>query len=319
MKKRILKIFALVFACILMIFTFGGASAEVKFNYGFKSKVKVTLENSLTETEFKNQCQKFVDGYNIVSGDNDIVQIQSIRSIDGGYELCLKLRRIDKVKGMGDFDYAEFAKFAEEESERRTLIERWANGSWRYSVSVSINGERGSVEIDRNHKGKNPVLPKTLNGETLTIEDFFDKGKTAKDNEKLVLFRLINTQEIMGEIKSIEVTFDGKIKYYAGNGIEIKDEKTVVLTSTVLQGNIFAKDENGEVQSCFNQDLNVIYGYVVLKQGLSPLAVTAIIALSIGFIGLIVAICVAFTRMGKKYREEMEKTEKNKGEQTCRS
>ena len=82
---------------------------------------------------------------------------------------------------------------------------------------------------------------------------------------------------------------------------------------------VYFGDENGEVQTYFNQDLNVIYGYVVLKQGLSPLTVTAIIALSIGFIGLIVAICVAFTRMGKKYREEMEKTEKNKGEQTCRS
>ncbi|MFR3550660.1 MAG: hypothetical protein ACLTTW_10715 [Coprobacter sp.] len=100
----------------------------------------------------KTSVENYIFGYNLISGDDDVIVLKNIEKKAEEYVVSVKLRRIDKVKGPGDFDFAVLSDFLSEGSERRRLIESWANGSWRYSSSVWFGNDRGSVDISREHE-----------------------------------------------------------------------------------------------------------------------------------------------------------------------
>lgn len=130
LKNKKLKIFFALICTLLCAFCFSGSSANgsVNFGYDMKSSVEIKINSELSLDQIKASVEAYADGYNLLSGDDDIVTVKNIEPTDGGYIITVKLRRIDKVKGMGDFDFASLSDFLAEGSERSRLIEGWANG-----------------------------------------------------------------------------------------------------------------------------------------------------------------------------------------------
>lgn len=303
LKNKKLKIFFALICTLLCAFCFSGSSANgsVNFGYDMKSSVEIKINSELSLDQIKASVESYADGYNLLSGDDDIVTVKNIQPTDGGYIITVKLRRIDKVKGMGDFDFAALSDFLAEGSERSRLIESWANGSWRYSSSVWFGDNRGNVDITREHKGKNEVLPKNANGEILSFENFTATAQNEYPDSDVFLFRMVATQFTLGDITSITLSLPGEVLYYAGNDIAITNGK-IVLTPTVIKGDILKRDANGEITTVKNTDIKVMYGYVVLNRGMSPVALAAIIAGGVLIVGGLIALYIYFVRAGKKYK-----------------
>lgn len=304
-KKRTIKFFAAVFLAVTLFAFCGGskASGTVDFSYSMKSEAVITFASELNASEFKQKIEKNVSGINLVSGDDDIIKISSIEKTSGGYNVKFALRRIDKLGAIGNFDYSEAADFLIEGSERRRFIENWANGSWRYSGTMSINGERGHIDISRDHEGKSEVLPKNAQGQTLAFENFVSEAG-AKSGLKAVTFFMPALNETVGDVTSLTLKIDGKIEYYAGNGIEKIDEKTVKLTPRVIKGDVTGM-VSGEAVVEKNADVDIIYGYIVFSQGLSPVAVGFICAFGVLVAFLIAFIVIKLNKSGKKRRAEI--------------
>lgn len=317
--KRKLKIFAVLFFAVVSYLCLCGftVTGGVNFSYDMKSDVEVNIKSDLSYEAMKTSVENYITGYNLLSGDDDIVTLRNVQKKDGEYVVSVKLRRIDKVKGMGDFDFAECSDFFVENSERRRLIESWANGSWRYSSSVWFGDKRGSIDISREHEGKSEVLPRNGKGETVAFEKFAQEGEKAGEGTALFLFRLVATDLTMGDISSITMRVPGKIRYYAGNGISVEDGK-IVVEPTVIKGDILKQDESGEIIATKDTDVKIIYGYVAFDRGTSPVAIAA---MSIGgalLIGVLVFLFVYFSKKGKTYKQsKAEKESSSEGETAC--
>ena len=241
-KKTIKTYMIVLLAVITILFCCGAQSnVSVNFSYDMKSNVVLTVESELSESDFSAAIQKNIDGINLVSGDDDILKLNKITETDGGYEVSVKLRRIDKVKALGEFFYSDINKFLIEGGERRRLIENWSNGVWRYSGSAVISGERGHVDITRDHDGKQEVFPQTANGEKVAFDKFVSDNLENK-NLKLFSFFMPALDRTIGEVTSLTFRIDGKIVYYAGNGIEKIGYDTVKLTPKIIKADVTQKD-----------------------------------------------------------------------------
>ena len=310
--KKTIKTYMIVLLAVITILFCCGAQSNVSVNFTFdmKSSVVLTVESNLSESDFSTAIKKNIDGINLVSGDDDILKLGKITKIANGYEVSIKLRRIDKVKAIGEFDYADLNKFLIEGSERRRLIENWSNGVWRYSGSAVISGERGHVDITRDHDGKQEVIPQTANGEKVAFDKFVSDNLENK-NLKLFSFFMPALDRTIGEVTSLTFRIDGKIAYFAGNGIEKIDDNTVKLTPKTIKADVTQKDESGEFITELNTDISVAYGYVVFSQGLSPVAVALIIIAALIVFGLITYMFFSLYTSGKKRRVQMINENKN--------
>lgn len=302
-KNQKLKFVFVLICAVICVFCFSGSAANGSINFGYdmKSNVEIKIDSDLSLEQIKASVTAYADGYNLLSGDDDIVTIKNIESTVGGYIITAKLRRIDKVKGMGDFDFSSLSDFFAEGSESSRLVQSWANGSWRYSSSVWFGDNRGNVDITREHEGKTQVLPKDAGGKVLSYESFAEKIENEHPDSDVFLFRMVATQFTLGNITSITLGLPGEILYYAGNGITITDGK-IVLTPTVIKGDLLKTEENGDITTVKNTDIKVMYGYVVFNRGMAPATVAAIISGCVVTIGALIALYIYLVKVGKKYK-----------------
>ncbi|MFR1983847.1 MAG: hypothetical protein ACLS4Z_09175 [Christensenellaceae bacterium] len=310
MKIKLLKIFSVLFFVIVSSLCLGGSTVTggINFSYDMKSDVAVNIKSDLSYEEVKTSVENYIVGYNLISGDDDVIVLKNIEKKAEEYVVSVKLRRIDKVKGPGDFDFAALSDFFSEGSERRRLIESWANGSWRYSSSVWFGNDRGSVDISREHEGKDEVLPRNEKGETIAFEKFAQEGEKSGGDTDLFLFRLVATDLTMGDISSITMSVPGKIRYYAGNGISVENGK-IVVKPTVIKGDILKKDESGEITAIKDADIKIMYGYVAFDRGTSPVAMAAMIVAGVALTG-----ALFFVRLfSKKENDASSRKEKSFG------
>ena len=319
MKIKLLKIFSVLFFVIVSSLCLGGSTVTggINFSYDMKSDVAVNIKSDLSYEEVKTSVENYIVGYNLISGDDDVIVLKNIEKKAKEYVVSVKLRRIDKVKGPGDFDFAALSDFFSEGSERRRLIESWANGSWRYSSSVWFGNDRGSVDISREHEGKDEVLPRNEKGETIAFEKFAQEGEKSGGDTDLFLFRLVATDLTMGDISSITMSVPGKIRYYAGNGISVENGK-IVVKPTVIKGDILKKDESGEITAIKDADIKIMYGYVAFDRGPSPVAMAAMIVAGAALTGALIALFVCFSKKGKRCKQsEKEKKLSAETETVC--
>ena len=83
---------------------------DLSIGHDWKSDISIGIESNKTFDEVEDNCQKYIDGFNSISGDNDFVKYQSLTKNSGdSYSLSAKLRRIDKIKGVGEFDISSLS------------------------------------------------------------------------------------------------------------------------------------------------------------------------------------------------------------------
>lgn len=307
-KKRAIKLFATVFLAITLFAFCGGskASGTVDFSYSMKSEAVISFLSEQNETEFYATIENNIKGINLISGDDDIVKLISVSKTNLGYDVKLSLRRIDKLKGVGTFDFSALNNFFIEGSERRRLMENWSNGVWRYSGTAAINGERGHIDVSREQEGKTEVLPKNAQNQTIAFENFISETKN-KSDLKCVSFFMPALNETIGEIDFLTLKIDGKIEYYAGNGIEKIDENTVKLTPRIIKADVTETNESGEPVVEKNADIQIVYGYLAFSQGLSPVAIGLICLGGALLAALIIFTIIKLIKLGKKSRSEIIK------------
>lgn len=305
-KKRAIKLLTTVMLAITL-FVFGGgakASGTVEFSYSMKSEALLSIESELSESDFNQKLSARLDNINLISGDDDIIKIGSVAKTANGYDVKLELRRIDKLSGIGTFEFSGISDFLTEGTEKRRLIENWANGSWRYEKNAAIGDGRGHVSVSRDHEGKQEVLPKNAANDTLSFETFLSEAKN-KTDLKMFTFFMPALNETIGEIESMTFKIDGKIEYYAGNGIEKIDDNTIKLTPKTLKADITKDDGNGDKIIEKNVDIQVIYGYIAFSQGLSGVAIGFICLAAALIVFLIVFALIRLKKSGARRRSEI--------------
>ncbi|MFR6055253.1 MAG: hypothetical protein ACLUHK_01335 [Eubacteriales bacterium] len=155
MKKR-LKILILICVCLLAAACFSGSSrAEVSLGADGKGTLtlvyeKAELDGSLAERNaFENHMNVLVGSVNTASGEKDMVTLKEIKENETSFEVKLAFRRIDGIRGVGDFVWSKFSAAVARESETQFLIDKLSNGNLKCSLERHYDGYVGLVSLDR--------------------------------------------------------------------------------------------------------------------------------------------------------------------------
>ena len=310
--KKGKEFFTTFLTCLMAIVSFSISSCgtnssslpnqmDLYIGHDWKSDISIGIESNKTFNEVEDNCQKYINGFNSISGDNDFVKYQSLtKNSEDSYSLSAKLRRIDKIKGVGEFDISSLSNFSVIDSDRYNLVKRLVNGTWSYKSSASFEGERGQISIDRSRPNKISSLTfKDINGNNPgDIEEFLEKkGLNAESNTKLFAFRFIALDEAIGNIEKITISLPGNIIYYAGKDMEIINSSTFSISTSYVTCSIIRQNS----ESIIEKDCLCAYGFVILDQNMSPVSLGFIIAGAIVLFGLILSFFIYFYLRGKKY------------------
>lgn len=277
---------------------------NLTLNYDWKGSVSIGLKSSKDITSLEETSKKYIDGFNSISGDNDFVKLTSIsKNNEDVYSLNADLRRIDKIKGTGDFDVSSLSNFSTIDTDRYNLLKRLVNGTWSYKSSASFEGDRGQISIDRSSKGIKSLPLMDINGaEAGEIEDFLlNKGVNSSSNTKVFVFRFVGLDETIGNIEKINISLPGKITYYAGRDLEINNESSITLSTSYINCSIIKQNSESLIQ----KECLCAYGFVILEQPMSPVTLGFIIAGIIVLAALLVVAFLYFYFRGKKYYQRI--------------
>lgn len=256
-------------------------TGKASLKHNGEVKVVFTIQSDDTQEEFEKRLNRVIKGYNDNSGDDDFIKILEVSRVDNGYSVEIETRRIDKVKAMGDFDWKPLSTFVSF-ADSCKLLENYEKGNWRNTWSVYYEGMAGRVQLEKNGVGQSGIQPLDKNGEAQDTKEFLDYAKTAKQSEKIFVFRMVD----VGDITSIKVTFPGEIKYYAGNNVALLDNDTLEIKATEVQAASLVRykaevDESGKEvinnEMLADVPINAMLGYVVYEQSISPTAIIAIV------------------------------------------
>lgn len=316
MMKRNGKITASLI-CLLSIFVFSLSSCSnaspskekemnIAFRHDWKSNINLSYRSTNEIQNEKNLCKKYLAGINSVSGDDDFVTFNSLnrKIIDEStklseYTLNVNTRRVDKIKGVGEFDVSSFSNFAIEDSDRYNLLRRLANGTWSYTSSASFEGERGQISIARKASGINSFDVLNSKNENINdIEKLLKEYKYSK-NTKVFVFRFVAIDEAITNIEKINMSFPGKILFYGGNDISLTKSNEVSISSKDVMCSIIRQESAEQaMRQC-------AYGFVILEQDTSPVTIGFIVAGSAILVFLVSFVFIYFYRSGKKYYERI--------------
>ena len=285
----------------------GVTTGEASIKHNGEVSAVFHIQSDETREQFVKRLDRTIRGYNDNSGDDDFIKVVEVVNTENGYSVEIKTRRIDKVKAMGDFDWKPLSAFASY-ADSCKIIENYEKGNWRNTWSVYYEGMAGRVQLNKNGVGQTKIQLLNKDGESQKAEELLDSAKTAKDSEKLFLFRMVD----VGNITSIKITFPGEIKYYAGNNVVLIDDSTLEIKPTEVQAASLVRykvemDDSGEEvikdEILADVPINVMLGYVVYEQSMSP---TTIIAIIVGVVAAIVCILILIRFLILKGRRERE-------------
>ena len=278
------KIFKFILLCIMaMICTFlttSNTMAMELFRDG-KGEINVSINQDRLPDGLENidDFTAWMDAYvyklNIESGDIDFIERKNVVQTDKGYSVTLRLRRIDKIKGLGEITYGTASSVLSYE-ENLTTIKNWDNGIVREKIKKVYSDLPNGVLVDSKNfqfkKGENNIRiqPFQSKGKKIVSYEAFDNAY-AQSDRKMVIFKLPDLRFV----ENITISFAGKVECVSSQGIEIIGNDTVKMTPFAM------KDASGDASSC-------VFGYVVYKQSMSPLAIGAIVIACVALGTLIV-------------------------------
>ena len=284
-RKYIAK-FALLLAATLIFFSltgFTGVEGELSLKTSGKSTLTLVIESEKSQEALLEEINARILFYTYKSGDTDMIVLKSCKKTAANrYEVKIKLRRIDNIQAYGTFDWKKFSDYNVEESENRTLLERFAVGNLSCTIAGYYNGKEGKVTISRTSRLQGDsrlILPRDVTGREMELEELFEQEQKNAKKDTIFLFRIVDFEGLV----SAKITLPGKIKYYAGNDIRVSG-KTIELKPSKIEATVTYFESGSDVPLSENRDVDVMVGYVIFDKDLSPLAVA-----------LIVIACVAVT------------------------
>lgn len=300
--KKAWRFLALLMVPLLITAGYGfSVEGAASIGYNGKGSAVLTFESELTAEEFEDELQEKLKGFNIVSGDDDMLVAKSVEPTETGYEVSVAFRRLDKIKLNGDFYLEPWSEFVTEGSESLELLEKLNRGNLSCTVSAHFDGVLGQITIPRTTA--DGISPKDVSGgAAIPLETFAQQGREAASDTKLLLFRLFGLEGVT----RAQVTVPGRIRAYGGN-VTVLSENTFEVVpgevnATVLRNKLVV-DENGTEKfeaEVTNEAVSMLVGYIVFDQDVDP-AVYWLIGIAAAVVaGLCVAVYVYFRRAGLK-------------------
>ncbi len=253
------------------------------------------LEEGLQEeVAFAAYFQDYLDAINQKSGDTDFVILDNCETTEQGFRVTVATRRIDKLLGIGEFVYADTDSLlpADEES-----LANYAKGTVKMRIRrVFPNADTEEILYfigysDFSKSQKLTISPVSVaSGNKVPYADF--ASDMTGDGRKLVVFKMPG----LSFISKMTVTFSGNIRYVSSEGIRVIDERTVEITPISVNANIGKSD--GEETT-----IPMMLGYVVYDEGISPVALAAIVIGIIWLVALI--ICYIFWQQNKVAKRKL--------------
>lgn len=278
-----------------------GTSVSASLKHNGKSEAELTCVSSLSYDDFKSKIDTKVSEYNVASGYSDAITVKSVSSIESGYNVKVALRRADKVKIQGSFQYSSWSDFAVEGSEARKLVENGAKGNISTTVQAYYDGKLASVSVSRSDRVD--VKPYTVSGESIETETFLNEAASAGKNDKMLFFRVFD----VSTVTKVSLSLPGSIRYVGGKGAKAISASEVEITPVNVPVTItktITYEENGvektKTESEKKADALGFVGYFVYSQSLSPFEITMICIGSVLGVGLIAAFLLYIYRLGKK-------------------
>ena len=126
MRKLLAASLAFLISASAIVFGCGfTATGEAELYYSGKSEIAVNVQSDKNEEEFGEIVNEYIRQYRYIDKAL-LVEAKKIEKIEGGYKVIAKTRRIDKVKGVGQFELEAFNRYAADGSQTKWNLEYWA-------------------------------------------------------------------------------------------------------------------------------------------------------------------------------------------------
>ncbi len=318
MLRRKLRLLTVLLLSTIMFFVLCGFSMSIEANlkHNGKGSAVLTFESDKPLEEFEAALNEKIIGYNGTSAantqtsGNDMLVVKSIEEIENGYSVEIAFRRIDKLLVNGRFELGKLSEYLEnylvnpnldgENSaaedvinyKNQTLV-KWNKGDM---TGITVDGLHRLMTVQDKDDLSLKAQPKSVSQEEIDIDTFISEGKKAKSNVEILTFFVLGVDDVT----SVQMTFPGKITYYAGEGIEIIGDDTVKMTPSVKTVQIRGQ---GDEISLSNEDVGCLIGYVVYDEDVS-VGIIAAIVIGIVLLGsLMVYFFIYFKKKGTNLME----------------
>lgn len=302
MRKLLAASLAFFISALAIVFGCGfTATGEAELYYSGKSEIAVNVQSDKNEEEFGEIVNEYIRQYRYIDKAL-LVEAKKIQKIEGGYKVIAKTRRIDKVKGVGQFELEAFNRYAADGSQTKWNLEYWAGQDYKITRRVYFDSVSSSVSLSSKAGKKYYCTPKTAAGDDVDLDTFCAFGENSKDRVRILTFCLF----LSDAVTSVRVKLPGAISHYAGDAVVLDGENGFILQPKKIDAQVTL---NGVTE---DRSVSAAIGYVVFDRGFSPVARVFIILGVAAAIALIAAIVIALYRAGLKRIARLEREEKAK-------
>ncbi len=309
---------AVLMLCVIF-FSCCGFSSEWKaaLKMNGKGSAVLTFKSDKSLEEFKSELDEKITGYNGVSaantqaGGDDMLVVKSVEETEDGYLVQVDFRRIDKLSVSSRFEYKSLSDYlenyltsvgsdGEEVSEediinyRKQTLVKWNRGDL---TGITVDSLDRLIQFTDKKDTSLKIIPRDSSGNEVAIDDFILEGKKAGSREKILTYFMLG----MDGLTSVEMSFPGKITYYAGENITLVEDDTVRIVPDTKKAQV---KTNGDTIELLNDDVSCFIGYIVYKQNVSPLRIAVIV---IGALALIAAGVWSYLHLFKENRKGLKK------------
>lgn len=302
-RKKKLVISFILFIVLVMVIC--GCAHNVQFGRDGSGSAEVFIDKATYADKIamngsaQAYFQQVIRNMNLSSGDEDILEVRSLVETDTEYILQIGYRRIDNIKGIGDFEWSGFSSVSEEGNQLGARISSYSRGNLRCTVQRNYDGDIGTVDIEAGSlKNEKYITPLTSDGTQCTVEEFFEASSASKD--RLVMFRMLDTQGI----RKIKFNLQGTVSFYSSEGMNLLSESEIELVPEEYIVNLTkyevmkdsegnpVYDENGSVvkEPVYHSDIaaNCIIGYFVFTQSVSSVLVGFLVVVGVLIVALLI-------------------------------
>lgn len=313
--KKMGHLLSVLMLCTVMFLTLCGFSMnmEATLKHNGKGSAVLTFETDASLEEFKAVLNKKITSYNSISAANtqtsgkDMLIVKSIDEIENGYSVGIAFRRIDKLLVSGRFELGRLSEYLENylvnpnlnagdlsaedliNYKNQTLV-KWNKGDM---TGITVDGLDQMMVVQDKEDLTLKAQPKTVSGEDVDIDTFISEGKKAKKNTEILTFFILGVDDV----SSVQMTFPGRVTYYAGEGIEIIGDDTVKMTPSAKM--VQVKGQGNEI-SLNKEEVGCLIGYIVYEESISAGTVVALVTGIVLLGGLAVFLFLSLKRKGIK-------------------
>lgn len=291
--KRNLKNLCVLLLGFLLVFSAGACSGTAKMGRNGSGSAEIYFDRSEYAgiyddvDAFSDYLSQTIDNFNVSSGSDDVLELDTVEESESSFIARISYRRVDNIKGLGDFVWSNFSD-AGEGNELGDRLGSFSRGNLRCTLERNYDGKIGTVAIEAgSSKNQKYITPLTADGDETDVEDLVASASSSKD--KLVMFRLLDTQAI----QKIRFSLGGTVTYYSSEGMRLISGSEIELVPSDYVVNLTkyeqTRDENGQpvLDDSGNPVMSAVYysdetvrciiGYFVFRQSVSPLLIGAIV------------------------------------------